>query len=125
MNFTETLNKHIRAIQTRDLPALIETLPAEQLTLVMSDGRLVRSVREFLAAHQDWFQSSTWSIRTEVVQLVEEGDLGLAVLHLDYRDQPPDGKPVHETSFLTLVFQRQGEHWVMIHDQNTPIRRPA
>ena len=48
MTFRETLGKHLKAIRSRDLRSLIETLPDETLTLVMSNGRLVRSGREIL-----------------------------------------------------------------------------
>lgn len=122
MTFRETLDRQLRAIAGRDLPALIETLPAERLTLIMSDGRMVCSVAEFIALHKDWFASTTWSLGTEVVRTVEGADLGLAVIRLDYRDQPPGRAPIHQTSYLSLVFQRQDGRWVMVFDQNTPIK---
>jgi ketosteroid isomerase-like protein len=124
MTFRETLNEHLRAIQTRDLAALIETLPAERLTLVTSDGRLVRTVDEFLALHKDWFASLSWSLDAAILDAVEGEDFGLAVLRLDYRDRPPNREPIHEASCLTLVFQRQAGRWALLHDQNTPIQRP-
>src|SRR5437763_279259 len=38
MTFRETLDKHPKAIQDRDSAALAETLPADELTLITSDG---------------------------------------------------------------------------------------
>jgi hypothetical protein len=52
MTFRETLDKHLKAIKGRDLRALIETLPDEALTLIMSDGRLVTTVPEFVELHR-------------------------------------------------------------------------
>ena len=43
--------------------------------------------------------------------------LGVAVLHLDYRE---DGK--QSLSYLTLVFENRGGGWLMVQDQNTPIK---
>jgi uncharacterized protein (TIGR02246 family) len=125
MTFRETLDKHLAALQRRDLAALRETLPAQTLTLVMSDGRLVQSVEEFLALHRGWFEHTTWSLGTTLVHVSETPDLGIAVLHLDYRDHPPGGKAIHETSYLTLAFARQGGRWEMILDQNTPVKKAA
>ncbi len=122
MTFRETLDKHLRAIQQRDLPALIETLPERELLLIMSNGRLVREVREFVEAHRGWFESKTWKLGVEPVSIYESADIGVALLHLDYRDDTPHGKAIHETSYLTLIFARQGHKWVMVQDQNTPIR---
>jgi uncharacterized protein (TIGR02246 family) len=126
MTFRETLDKHMRAIQQRDLQALAETLPQDEVVLILSDGRLVHSVKEFLELHRGWFAAKTWSLGARLECVHETPDMGVAVLHLDYRDQP-DGKPsLHETSYLSLVFRKLPDgRWVMVQDQNTPIKRPA
>lgn len=122
MTFRETLDAHLQAIKNRDLQALAATLPARELILIMSDGKLVRSVSEFLELHGGWFASPTWSLGTEIVHLLETPGAGVAVIRLDYRDTPGGGKPIQERSMLTLVFARQNDKWVMVHDQNTPLR---
>ena len=125
MTFRETLDKHLRAIQQRDLQALRETLPAEELVLILSDGRLVRTVAEFLDLHRGWFQQTTWTLAAEPVSVRETPEMAVAVFRLDYRDQAADGRPIHETSHLTLVFARESGRWVMVQDQNTPVRSGA
>lgn len=122
MTFRETLDKHLRAIQERDHQALAETLPTDQLVLITSDGRLVRSPLEFAKMHREWFASKTWTLDFEEVSALESTDLAVVTFRLDYRDQPEGGSPIHERSFLTLVFRRLGDHWLMVQDQNTPIR---
>jgi ketosteroid isomerase-like protein len=125
MTFRETLDKHVQAIQKRDPSALRETLPDRELVLITSDGCLVRSAEEFLALHAEWFAQRSWSLEFEPIKTWESQDLGVAVFHLVYRDTLPDGRKLHETSYLTLVFARQGERWVMVQDQNTPIKKPS
>src|SRR5438874_8694287 len=122
MTFTETLHTHLQAIMARDLEALRETLPADQLVLIMADGRLVTSINDFLHLHEGWFQHSTWSLDTELVHQRETSDLGVAVVRLEYRDHSPGHTAIQERSYLTLIFARQAEKWVMVHDQNTPIK---
>ena len=51
------------------------------------------------------------------MEIYENGGLGVAVLHLDYRE---DAK--RSESYLTLVFEKRGGEWLMVQDQNTPIR---
>ena len=51
------------------------------------------------------------------MEIYEGGSLGVAVLHLDYRESGKSSQ-----SFLTLVFERQGDAWLMVQDQNTPIQ---
>jgi ketosteroid isomerase-like protein len=123
MTFAETLDAHLRAIHDRDLPALVDTLPDDdELVLIMSNGRLVRTVHQFVELHRAWFQSSTWTLIPTPVRTIETPDLAVAVLHLDYRDKPTTGPPIREASLLTLTFARRAGRWVMVHDQNTPIK---
>ena len=120
MTFRATLEKHLQAIQDRDLDALAETLPTDELTLVTSDGRLVRSVAEFLDMHKGWFAMTTWTLGLTTVHVEETAEMGVAVLQLDYRETPPDRPPLRQQSYLTLVFRHQSGRWVMVLDQNTP-----
>ncbi len=124
MTFRETLDAHLASIRRRDVVALMATLPPADspIVLITSDGKLVRSVGEFEQMHRDWFASPTWTLEAEPVGLFEASDLGVAVLQLDYRDTPADGAPIRQASYLTLVFALREGHWVMVQDQNTPIR---
>jgi ketosteroid isomerase-like protein len=122
MNFRETLDRHLRAIQERNLSTLIDTLPPDDLILIMADGRLVRGTDEFLKLHAAWFAETSWSLHTNIIRLDESPSHGIAVLRLDYRDEPPGQNPVHESSYLTLIFALREGRWVMTHDQNTPIK---
>jgi ketosteroid isomerase-like protein len=126
MTFRDTLDKHVHAIQQRNLRALIDTLPQDELVLITSDGRLVRSVDEFIEMHRVWFESRTWTLGARLESVYETPDMGTAVLYLDYCDTPTSGPPLHEASYLSLVFRRLPDgRWVMVQDQNTPIKRPA
>lgn len=118
MTFREALARHLQAIRDRDLAALAGTLAAEELVLIMADGRLVRSTREFLEAHRGWFAMPDWTLATREVQVFESPDLGVVVLELDYREPPA----TRSRSYLTLVFERAGDRWLMVQDQNTPIK---
>lgn len=116
MDFRETLGRHLLAIETRDLDTLAATL-ADPLLLIMADGSLKRSKREFVDAHRGWFAMKNWTLTAKPVEIYEGGSLGVAVLHLDYRE---DGK--RSLSYLTLVFERRNGEWLMVQDQNTPIK---
>ncbi|QDV36273.1 YybH family protein [Tautonia plasticadhaerens] len=124
MTFRETLDAHLNAIRRRDAEALMATLPAPgaSIVLITAEGSLVRSVEEFEGMHRGWFSSTTWTLGAEPVELFESADLGVAVLRLDYRDEPPEGPLVRQSSYLTLVFARRDGRWAMVQDQNTPIR---
>jgi ketosteroid isomerase-like protein len=116
-SFRETLGRHLLAIETRDLDTLAATV-ADPLVLVMADGTLRRKKSEFVEAHRGWFAMKNWTLEAKPVEIYEGASLGVAVMHLDYRE---DGK--RSESYLTLVFERRGDEWLMVQDQNTPIKR--
>jgi hypothetical protein len=122
MTFRETLDRHLLAIRGRDLAGLIETLPREELTLITSDGRLVRTASEFTEMHRGWFAEPAWTLSAEIVNLIESPEIGVAVVLLDYRDDTPGRPALRQASYLSLIFARRDGRWVMIQDQNTPIK---
>jgi ketosteroid isomerase-like protein len=117
MDFRETLGRHLLAIEQRDLGTLAATV-ADPLILIMADGQLKRSKAEFVDAHRGWFGMTNWQLHAKPVEIYEGGAIGVAVLHLDYREE---GKRAQE-SYLTLVFEKRDGEWLMVQDQNTPIK---
>jgi ketosteroid isomerase-like protein len=118
MNFRETLERHLDAIHKRDLQALADTVAPEHLILIMADGKLTRRAEDFLDAHRGWFAMKDWILQVQSVEAFESADLAVAVLRLDYREPPS----VRSESYLTLVFERRDGKWLMVLDQNTPIK---
>lgn len=126
MNFRETLDKHLRAIQEKDIPALAATLPDGELALIMADGRLERSAQAFLDLHRGWFgMAKPWRLEVAPIDILETPDMGVALLRLDYVEGPAAKPSTRQESHLTLVFQRRDGKWVMVLDQNTPIKDGA
>jgi hypothetical protein len=64
------------------------------------------------------YHGRDWTLDAEEVANFEGADLAVAALRLDYRE-PPN---VRSRSYLTLVFERRDGTWLMVQDQNTPIK---
>lgn len=116
----------VDVIEPAELDGKIPALPGwsapDELVLITSDGRLIRRTSEFIAMHDAWFAETTWKLGAEVASVMESPDMGVAVLRLDYQDDAPGRPPVREQSLLSLVFALRDGRWVMIQDQNTPIK---
>ncbi len=121
-SFREALGKHLLAIEERDLKALADTIAADEVLFVTTDGKLARSAKEFLEAHRGWFEMKNWRLEVKPVHIYETPQLGAALFHLEYRETPPGKPPTRQESMQTLVFQPRGGKWVMVLDQNTPVR---
>jgi uncharacterized protein (TIGR02246 family) len=121
--FREALGRHLLAIEERNLDALAATVAPDGLLLIMSDGRLSRTTQEFLDAHRAWFAMKNWRLEVKPVHIFESAELGVALLHLEYREHPPGKPPTRQLSLLTLAFQNRNGKWLMVLDQNTPVQK--
>ena len=117
LSFRDTLAQHLQAIRDRDLDALAATVAPDDLVLVTAEGRLKRSAREFLDAHRDWFAMKGWTLEASVETIQETPAMGVAVLRLLYSEPG-----VSQASLLTLIFEKRGDRWLLVLDQNTPTR---
>ncbi len=125
MSFADTLAEHLAAIEARDLGRLTATVSRHAVLLVTSRGETSTAPVRFLALHEEWFRSTTWTIDTRLLESRVDADVALVLLALDYRDRRPDGSAIHERSVLGLGFAREDGAWVLVYDQNTPCAAPA
>jgi len=121
LSWRDTLQRHLDALQTRDLRALGDTI-AEELVVIASDGKLMRTAQEFLEAHRAWFAMEHWTLYATPVEIRETERMAYAVLHLLYCEDQPGRPALREQSHLTLVFEQRAGRWVMVLDQNTPMK---
>ena len=123
-DFDATLQKHLQAIQQRDLVALEKTLTrSEDLYLFLPNGTLLTTRTEFLDFHREFFAGTTWTQRMDPLRTVYTPTLATVAFHTRYDDSDgPDGKPYFSESYLTLTFARQNGRWGLVQDQNTRIK---
>lgn len=119
MTFHGTLEKHLQAIQDRDLVALADTIALDRMVLITADGRLVTSSQEYLTMRREWFATPGWTLEILPVQVFEGPSVAVVVLRIHYREEPEGKPPTQQESFLTLTFQEQDERWEMVHEQCT------
>jgi uncharacterized protein (TIGR02246 family) len=120
--FRQALGRHLLAIEERNLRALADTVASDEVLFVSTDGKLARSAKEFIEAHRGWFEMKHWRLEVKPVHIYESGQIGVALLQLEYRETPPGKPPTRQESLQTLVFQQKNGKWVMVLAQNTPVR---
>jgi uncharacterized protein (TIGR02246 family) len=118
MDFPDAVNLHLAAIGRRDLDGYLATVHPD-VTLIIPNGRLLSGRDEVAAWHQDWFGDPDWSWELDLRHTVTAGDTGLAVFAADYHDLDGEGRPYDLRYLLSLVFVRDGDRWLLLHDQNT------
>jgi ketosteroid isomerase-like protein len=121
--FREAVGRHLLAIDERDIDALAATLSPDGVLLIMSDGRLTRTAKEFVDGYRAWFAMKNWRLEVKPVQIFEGQDLGVALMLYELREMPPGGVPTRQVSLVSLVFRSRNGAWLMVQNQNTPMQK--
>ena len=120
-DFDTTLERHLDAIQARDLAEMEATITTgRDLVLIFPDGTRLETREQFLDFHTDWFADKAWVMMPELLRTWQGRDYAYALLRYDY---DPDGAGPAEArpSYLSLGFALEDGEWRLVHDQNTRI----
>ncbi len=121
MTFQKTVDVHLKAIQNRDMDAFLETVTAEEkISLILPNGAFIHQRKAFVEFMRDWFSDPDWKMETELLRTVETPGMAFVLLFVTYNDLDQNGEPYTLTYYLNLVFAKENEKWVLVHDQNTP-----
>jgi uncharacterized protein (TIGR02246 family) len=121
MDLLEALEEHLESIRSKDFERFAATVAQEEMLLVTADGEVIDDGRQFLDLHRSWFASPEWSVDARLVHAREFGGVATCVLRLMYRPTGDVAAPAEE-SILSLVFVERGGRWLLVQDQNTPVR---
>jgi hypothetical protein len=122
-DFDEALNRHMVAIQDRDLETFASTVTSgDTLYTIFPDGTALVTPEEAIDQHRTWFADPDWVWRGTVVRTIVGVDMATALIEYDYRDSP-DSTP--RSSWLILLFALEDREWRLVHDQNTSISEPV
>ncbi|MCB9148064.1 MAG: nuclear transport factor 2 family protein [Caldilineaceae bacterium] len=122
MTFQQSLTRHLKAIQNRDLNTFLKTIANDgRLTLIMPNGSLWQDYDDIAELHREWFADPDWQMTTELLTTHEAAEMASALLLVNYTDVDMEGAPVEFEYYLHLLFAKEGDQWLVIHDQNTTI----
>jgi uncharacterized protein (TIGR02246 family) len=118
-NIDAVFAAHVKAVQSRDLPALERTITSgEQLTLILPNGTQTSTRQAYVDFHKEFFSTRTWTLQFEPVSRSIGADFAVLTTKSLYQDVV-DGKPYRSRSWVTFTFQKEQGQWRLIHDQNT------
>jgi ketosteroid isomerase-like protein len=121
VTFEATLQKHLTAIKQRDLPTLLSTVD-DSLTLILPNGSLLTSKKQYEDLHIEWFADKNWSIEFETVNKVETPALSYALIKYTHTEIDTEKNIASKRqTYLNLVFKKKDKAWMLIHDQNTKL----
>lgn len=119
MNFKDTLQIHLDALQKKDLASFSATISSDSITLIMPNGTLINNRKDFIELHEEWFSDEDWRLNYEVINIEETSEIAYALLSVVYDDCDREGNPVSMNYYLNLIFKKYKEDWLLVFDQNT------
>ena len=119
--FDETLSKHLKAIENRDLKLLLETVNRDKIVLILPNGKYSDSFDTYREVNQDWFSDLSWEISYTISDKIVNEKTGIVTLKINYINKETNQTELNY--YLTLIFKRLNDGWKLVHDQNTIIKK--
>jgi ketosteroid isomerase-like protein len=116
-----TLDAHVKAVQSRDLPALEKTITTGQaLDLILPNGKRMTTRAEYVDLHRDWFKETSWTWKLEPLAVTTGDDMAIITARTHYEERE-GAKVTTGENYLSLAFRKEAGSWRLVHDQNTRI----
>lgn len=123
--FDETLDRHVAAIQSRDLDGIEATITRdESMVLIFPDGTRYTTRDQFLGFHREWFADKDWVMTLEPIRRWHGADYGYGLYRTSF-DPDGAGPTPPRAAWLSLGFRLEDGEWRLVHDQNTRITEEA
>jgi len=119
-NFEEVLAMHLQSIKDRNISKFSEFLhPSENSIIILPNGSMIEGYENIIDFHKTWFEDTDWRMDTTIVDIFATNDMGYALLNVIYHDLNEEGQPYEMKYFLSLLFKKTNDKWILLRDQNT------
>ena len=119
--FDATLERHVAAIQSRDLTGIEATITrGDDMVLIFPDGTRYTTREQFLGFHREWFADKDWVMTLEPIRRWHGADYGYGLYRTSF-DPDGAGPTPARAAWLSLGFRLEDGEWRLVHDQNTRI----
>jgi len=119
-NFKEVVEAHLQTIQQRDIGTFSSYFhPEYECSLILPTGCRCVGNDAIVDFHKEWFKDTDWQMSYEIVDTFCGGDFGYALLDVTYDDVSQDGEPYQLNYWLSLLFKKVDNKWILLRDQNT------
>lgn len=122
--FHAQLKTHLDAVSNKDLITLKETMsPEGEMQLLLTGSEIISSVDSFLLFHEEWFQDTTWTFETKILNMDVGRDIGMATVESLYKEPDRGGQPYFNRMKISYVLKKYDDEWYIISDHATSIEK--
>ncbi len=73
--------------------------------------------------HEPWFQDSTWTFETKILNTVIGERLGMAITEVLYQEPERDGKPYFNRMVVSYDLEKIADQWYVIKDHASSVEK--
>ncbi len=115
LQFRATLDKHLTAINQRDLETLRSTLsPNGNMQLIMPGTEIIHNVTGFIQYYSDSTRASDWTLESKILYTEVGETMGMAIVEAIYATPKQDGKPDLDRMTVSYDLQKIDGYWYVI-----------
>jgi len=119
-HFENALDLHLKSIADRNIAVFSEFLhPSQNCIIILPSGHMLEGFENIMNFHKEWFEDTDWRMDVKIIDIFATDNIGYALLDVIYHDVDEGGNPHELNYFLSLLFTKIGNNWVLIRDQNT------
>ncbi|MTB51715.1 nuclear transport factor 2 family protein [Lewinella sp. W8] len=122
--FVATLEKHLKAVSERDLTSLRATMsPEGKMQLILPGTEIIETVDGFLDYHREWFQDTTWTFETKILNTEIGEQVGIGITEIVYREPERNGEPYFNRMIVSYALERINGNWYIIKDHASSVEK--
>lgn len=122
--FIRTLEKHLDAVSNKDLSALRSTMsPEGKMQLILPSSEIMNTVDSFMNYHEQWFQDTSWTFDTQILNTEIGNTIGLGITEIIYREPLRDGEPYYNRMIVSYGLEKLDNKWYIIKDHASSIEK--
>lgn len=122
--FVERMQEHLDAVSNKDLATLKSTLsPNGEMQLILPGTEIMYSVEKFMEYHKAWFQDTTWTFETKILNTDIGENIGIAITEIVYREPERNGKPYFNRMIVSYALKKIEDQWYIIKDHASSIEK--
>jgi ketosteroid isomerase-like protein len=126
MEFKQMIQEFMEALQQRTIERVLSLITIdEDVNLILYNGARFHGRRQMLQLQAAWFSDPEWSLDFTILRTVETLEMAYAFILVNYADPNLSAQPYAKQHYLSLVFTRKDDTWVLIHDQATEAMEAA
>ncbi len=114
----------LKSIENRDLESLKTTMsPTGEMELIIPGRAITYTADEFVELHKNWFKDTIWTVKTNILDIKVDHNLGYATTDAMYKEPERDGKPYFNHLIVSYVLEKINDKWYVVKDHACSLKK--